>query len=83
MFESDLNAPFVELLTGAAATLFAVKFYAKMSTLSMHSEVWTNTQAYWTPEACAQRAVNRKLFFDRKYPERPYIVMPGDKQWPN
>ena len=79
----DPNQLFVERLSGPAATLFAVKWCAKMSTLPMRSEVWLNAKLHWSPEAWTQRAANRKLWMDAKYPERPTIVTPGDREWPN
>lgn len=81
MFDADPNAPFVERLSGPAATLFAVKFCAKMSTSPIRSEAWAYTKEHWSPEALAQRAANRKLFFDKKYPERPFIITKGDREW--
>ncbi len=83
MFDFDVNAPFVERLTGIVACLFAVKLCAKMATLPMQSEVWAETKALWSPKALAQRKINRKIYFDRMYPEGPTIITPGDAQWLN
>lgn len=83
LFNTSPGAPFIERLSGLAATFFAVKFCAKMSTLPMRSEVWFEAKAYYSPEALAQRAANYKLYFDKKYPERPFIITRGDREWPN
>jgi hypothetical protein len=83
MFDFDPNAPFMERLSGIMATLFAVKWCAKMAMLPMQSFAWSETKAHWSPEALAQRKINRKIYFDTKYPERPYIITPGDQQWQN
>jgi hypothetical protein len=83
VFDADPNMPFVERLSGPVATLFAVRFCAKIASLPMQSEVWANTKVYWNSEALAQRAANRKIYLDVRYPLRPQIVTPGDRDWPN
>ena len=83
MFDFNREAPFVERLTGIAATLFAWNWLTKMANLPMPSEVWADTKAHWNPKAMEQRAKNRKIYFDTKYPDRPKIITMGDREWPN
>lgn len=44
--------------------------------------IW-NARQHYSSEMLAQRAINRVRYFDAKYPDRPSIVTPGDKEWPN
>lgn len=76
-FDDSLDAPFVERLTGAIATIVAVKLANKLAQLPMRSTIWCDTKAHWSPEALAKRAVNRKLYMDTKYPETKLILI-GD-----
>jgi hypothetical protein len=78
----DLNdQPFVERLRGRAAFVFAYSFISIQSRAPMQSFAWCDAKAYWSPEALAQRKINRKIFFDKKYPERPRIITKGDDLW--
>ena len=83
MFDCEPNAPFVERLTGFAAQLFAWNWLTKMANLPMPSYAWADTAAHWSLAALEQRRRNRKIYFDTKYPDRPKIIVPGDKLWPN
>jgi hypothetical protein len=75
--ETD-NQPFVERLTGMAAFLFAYSFVKIQSQAPMQSFAWCDTKAHWSPEALAERKINRKIYFDMKYPEWLSIIMPSD-----
>jgi hypothetical protein len=77
------DQPFVERITGVAAFMFAYSFIKIQSQAPMQSFAWCDTKAHWSPEALAQRKINRKIYFDTKYPDRPQIVKPGDREWPN
>jgi hypothetical protein len=77
------NQPFIERVHGVAAFVLAYSLIKIQTRAPMQSFVWCDTKTHWSPEALAQRKINRKIYFDKKYPERPYIVTPGDAQWPN
>lgn len=42
--------------------------------------IW-NARRHWSPESLSQRIMNRKIYFDTKYPDRPTIIIKGDKEW--
>jgi hypothetical protein len=71
----DDNQPFVERLTGTAAFLFAYSFVKIQSQAPMQSFAWCDTKAHWSTKALEQRKINRKIYFDMKYPECPYIIL--------
>jgi hypothetical protein len=69
----DDNQPFVERLTQKLLLQFAYSFIKIQSQAPMQSFAWCDTKAHWSPEALAQRKINRKIYFDTAYPEHTYI----------